>query len=158
MQLFNNASALRTVLYVEDDEFSVLLMRSLFERRPDLRLQVATGCAEALHCVQAQPLALLLLDLRLPDGHGCELLPRLRAQPGLRDLPALAVTAEYLPALDLHGFDELWPKPLQLLQVLDRLDHWLPLHRVQVQGPVPPPAAVSSRQAGGGPPVGMLMC
>lgn len=129
---------LRTVLYAEDNDINVLLMQALFQRRPDLRLQVATTCVEALGMAGLVYPALLLLDLQLPDGHGCNLLPQLRALPGLARVRAVAVTTEALPRHTRHGFDDLWNKPLQLSHVLARLDHWLPRHRMRAPGPVPP--------------------
>ena len=133
MHNFNLSSAVPFVLYVEDDDINAMLMQALFERRPDLRLQVAATCAEALRCVQAQRPAMLLLDLRLPDGHGSTLLQQLRVLPGLHDVPAIAVTAEDLHSADLPGFDDLWPKPLRLQHVLQQLDAWLPCPRNRVQ-------------------------
>lgn len=126
MHMCKDLPVLRTVLYVEDNDINALLMQALFERRPDLRLQVAFTCAAALRCARHHRPDLLLLDLRLPDGHGCALLNHLRALPGLQRVPAVAVTAEHLPGLNLHGFDGLWPKPMQLTQVLSQLEHWLP--------------------------------
>ena len=87
---------------------------------------MAPDCASALRCAALQPPALLLLDLRLPDGHGSSLLPGLRALPGLAGVPAVAVTAEALHDADTGAFDEVWPKPLRLQQVLQRLAWWLP--------------------------------
>jgi CheY-like chemotaxis protein len=150
MAVLDHAHAGRAVLYVEDNALNALLMEALFERRPDLRLHLASDCASALRTAQACRPALLLLDLRLPDGHGAALLPRLRALPGLRHLPAVAVTAEDLPGLDLQGFDDLWPKPLRLRQVLDQLDHWLPCQGRPDQGPAV--SAVPVARAGWAPP------
>ena len=124
--MFNESTASRTVLYVEDNEVNALLMKALFDHRPDLRLQVAPTCAAALRCARAQRPDLLLLDMRLPDGHGTTLLPQLRAMPGLQQVPAVAVSAEDLRAPHLHGFDDQWPKPLNMRRVLDQLDRWLP--------------------------------
>lgn len=127
----------RQVFYVEDDATNVLLMQGLFRHRPALRLTVAMSGREAFEVADGlvAPPALLLLDLRLPDCHGSALLPLLKGRPGWGDLPAIAVTAE--PAFDWRacGFDALWPKPLDLRQVLDWLDRALE----------PPPAAGGRR-------------
>lgn len=140
--MVNTASAPRSVLYVEDNELNVLLMQALFGRRPDLRLQVAADCAAALRCARDQQPDLLLLDLCLPDGHGCALLPQLRALPGLQGVPAMAVTTEDLPAWNLHGFNGLWPRPMRMMQVLDQLDQWLPPGS---HPPAPAPAVHAGR-------------
>lgn len=123
------------VLYVEDHPVNVLLMQALFERLPAERLLVARCVAEALDLMHAQQerCALLLLDLGLPDGRGSDLLQTLRQLPSCRDVPAVAVTAEYGFDPVRAGFDELWEKPLDLPRVLERLKDLL--------APQPPPAA-----------------
>jgi CheY-like chemotaxis protein len=110
------------VLYVEDHPVNALLMEALFERRPSLRLVVATSGEAALAVAPGLDPQLLLLDLHLPDGHGANLLPRLRAVPGCADAPAVAVTADVGYDITGTGFAELWPKPLNLDLVLERLD------------------------------------
>lgn len=135
----NHFQTYRTVLYVEDNEVNALLMQALFKHRPDLRLQVADSCAGALRRVRLHRPDLLLLDLRLPDGHGCDLLPQLRSLPGLQHVPAVAVSAEDLPTFRQHGFDDHWPKPLNLASVLDQLDHWLPERSSRALQPPPAP-------------------
>lgn len=116
------AASRRPVLYVEDHPVNAVLMAALFERRPGLDLRIA-GCGrEALDLAAGLNPALLLLDLGLPDCHGSELLTRLRRLPGLETIPAVAVTAD--SSFDIAGtsFCELWPKPMNLKQVLARLD------------------------------------
>lgn len=112
----------KLVLYVEDEPVNALLMRLLFEHRPQLRLEVATSGRQALALAKQERPALLLLDLRLPDCFGTELLTLLRREPGWQDLPAVAVTTE--PGFEAAGSDflEVWPKPMNLQRALTRLD------------------------------------
>jgi CheY-like chemotaxis protein len=114
-----------TVLYVEDEPVNVMLMRVLFERRPHLRLEVAMSFQEAERLALLLQPVLLLLDLRLPDGHGAALLMRLRERPGWEALPAVAVTAETDFDPRGTGFLEVWRKPLNTSRLLDRLDELL---------------------------------
>jgi CheY-like chemotaxis protein len=112
------------LLYVEDQEINVLVMQALVALRPALRLSVAMNGEDALRVAAREPFDLLLLDLRLPDCHGTELLQRLRELPGLHAVPAVAVTADVSIDLPGTGFLELWPKPLHVpdtLRALDRL-------------------------------------
>lgn len=113
------------VLYVEDQCLNTMLMAALFEQRPALRLTLAEDVQSALRLAPTVRPALLLLDLRLPDGDGCALLKRLRGMRHLAGVPAIAVTAE--PDFDPlgTGFAEVWRKPIVPHQVLARLDHWL---------------------------------
>jgi len=110
----------RSVLYVEDHPVNAMLMSALFDMRPDLRLVIATTGGEALCLISGLCPVLLLLDLRLPDCNGTQLLALLRLQTG--DTPAVAVTADDDFNIAGTGFCELWTKPLHMAQVLQRLD------------------------------------
>jgi len=112
----------KIVLYVEDDPVNALLMQAIFEQRPGLRLIVACDGRQALSLATTLQPDLLLLDLRLPDCNGIELLPLLRRRPGYQSLHVIAVTAEPGSGLMDRGFDELWPKPLNVSHTLERLD------------------------------------
>jgi len=111
-----------TVLYVEDHPVNVLLMQTVFELRPELELVVAVDGATAMAATQHLKPSLLLLDLRLPDCHGTELLEKMRQVPGWEDIPAIAVTAEaeFMPAGTT--FCDVWHKPLRVPTLLARLD------------------------------------
>jgi PAS domain S-box-containing protein len=114
------------VLYVEDNPVNAMLMEAIVGLRPGLRLQVCADVAQGLAAAQADPPALLLLDMQLPDGDGCSLLRRLRLQPALAAVPAVAVSAA-ASSHDLQqareaGFDAYWTKPLAVDEVLAALD------------------------------------
>jgi CheY-like chemotaxis protein len=128
-----------TVLYVEDHPINVLLMQTVFELRPELRLVVAIDGASAMAVTQHLRPALLLLDLRLPDCHGTELLERLRLIPGWAQIPAIAVTAEaeFMPSGT--SFSDVWHKPLRVPTLLTRLDRVI----------APRPYAVTSESSPG---------
>jgi CheY-like chemotaxis protein len=110
------------VLYVEDHPVNVLLMQTVFELRPELELVVAIDGISAMAATAHLQPSLLLLDLRLPDCHGTELLERMRKVPGWEDIPAIAVTAEaeFMPAGT--SFCDVWHKPLRVPTLLTRLD------------------------------------
>jgi CheY-like chemotaxis protein len=117
--------AREVVLYVEDHPVNVLLMRTVFEHRPELELVIVVDGASAMAATQLLQPVLLLLDLRLPDCHGTELLERMRSVPGWERIPAIAVTAEleFKPAGT--GFMDVWHKPLRVPTLLARLDRVL---------------------------------
>ena len=114
------------VLYVEDEPTNLLLMQALFRLRPHLHLVTATDGAEVTALAPSIRPALILLDLRLPDCWGSDLLPQLRQRFRWRHVPAVAVTAEVDFDGSRSGFIETWHKPLDLKFVLERLDRWLP--------------------------------
>jgi CheY-like chemotaxis protein len=110
------------VLYVEDHPVNVVLMQTVFELRPEFDLVVAVDGTSAMAIAADLHPSLLLLDLRLPDCHGNELLERLRQLPGWEHIPAIAVTAEaeFMPAGT--SFMDVWHKPLRVPTLLARLD------------------------------------
>jgi DNA-binding response OmpR family regulator len=65
------------VLYVEDDEDSREMLRTLLESR-DIETKVVGTAGEALTSIQAEHFDLYLLDSWLPDLDGFELCRRLR--------------------------------------------------------------------------------
>lgn len=126
LKAFSAGDRRPVVLYVEDHPVNAVLMEALFERRPGLRLVVAETGQAALRIAQGLNPQLLLLDLQLPDCHGSDLLPLLRQLPGCGRAPAVAVTANSDFDIANTGFVELWPKPMNLDLVLERLDRLLP--------------------------------
>ncbi len=120
------------VLYVEDNHVNVLLMEAIVGLRPGLCLQVCSSCAEGLAAALANPPALLMLDMHLPDGDGVGLLQALRRHGSLAAVPAVAVSAatrrDDLQRARDAGFVAYWTKPLMVDQVLDGLDRVLGLN------------------------------
>jgi CheY-like chemotaxis protein len=114
------------VLYVEDEPTNLFLMQSLFKLRPHLELVTASDGAQAATLGTSLRPALILMDLRLPDCWGSDLLLALRGRFHWRHVPAIAVTAEADFDGRRQGFIETWHKPLDLHFVLSRLDRVLP--------------------------------
>jgi PAS domain S-box-containing protein len=117
------------VLYVEDNAVNVLLMEAIVGLRPGVHMQVCTDAASGLAAATAQPPDLLLLDMQLPDADGCDLLQRMRAEPGLAGVPAVVVSAaarnDDLARARDAGFIGYWTKPLVVDEVLAGLDQLL---------------------------------
>ena len=74
----------------------------------DIELKaVATG-AEALEAMLDEPFDCVVLDLRLPDMTGFELLEKVQAEPALNDVPVVVFTGKELSgrgrgAIQGHG-------------------------------------------------------
>ncbi len=118
-----------TVLYVEDNPVNVLLMEAIIGLRPGVALVVAQTGSAAVEALAEHRPDLLLLDMHLPDTSGVLLLARLRALDGMRNVPAVAVSAaargdDIAAALE-QGFDGYWTKPLNIDGALAEIDRWL---------------------------------
>lgn len=113
------------ILYVEDDEINVLLMRELFNTQPEWQLCVMGTAAEAIASAKEHPPDLILVDMNLPDADGLHVLHELKADPRTREIRCIAVSADAVPrhvsdALQA-GFADYWTKPLDLVRTVDRI-------------------------------------
>jgi CheY-like chemotaxis protein len=70
--------AIHTVLYIEDNVAHIGLIERVFARRPNLELISTTEGLLGLEVARDQQPAVVLLDMRLPDIDGDEVLQRLR--------------------------------------------------------------------------------
>lgn len=95
-------------------------------------MAVTTGLAALRRVAGLRP-RLLLLDIRLPDCHGAELLARLRQLPQCATVPAIAVTSDDAFDGARHDFCETWSKPLDVRAVLRRLDELTEAHDASAQ-------------------------
>ncbi|HEY4083341.1 MAG TPA: CHASE domain-containing protein [Burkholderiaceae bacterium] len=116
----------RRVVYIEDNEMNIAVMRGILEQRPQLELTVYLTGQTGLNAVQAEPPDLLLLDMQLPDVNGLEILRRLRQRWNDQQLPVIAVSANALPeqitACKALGVRDYLTKPVDLREILTLLD------------------------------------
>jgi len=113
------AAALR-ILVVDDHEPSLGPLRRLLEADGHEVLG-ATSVAEAFGLAVSDPPDLLLSDLDLADGNGCELLRRIRAtHPHVRGVAVSGLSGdEYEASCREAGYERLLAKPVMFEQVRD---------------------------------------
>jgi PAS domain S-box-containing protein len=130
------ATSAPIVLYIEDDAADLKLIESVFTQRPQLKLVVALNAALGLELVRKRSPNLVLLDLRLPDLDGEELLRRLRALPEGRDIPIATLsphaTTEEADRLLAAGADAYLTKPIDVLSLLQAVDRLLRVPRAHI--------------------------
>lgn len=118
-----------TVLYVEDNEVNVLLLRELMVRWPRIRFVAVRTAGEGRRCARHLRPEVILLDVLLPDGDGLSLLRELRQEPQLAHtrfvIVSASVSEEDLQRARSTGADAYWPKPLDLSYVTQRLPELL---------------------------------
>lgn len=84
----------RELLVVEDDARNLFALTSLLETY-GARVVPATGAKEAYRALEEHPnVALVLLDLMMPEIDGYEALREIKKQPSHKDLPIIAFTAK----------------------------------------------------------------
>lgn len=110
-----------TILVIEDDENIMRFLKISLETNGYKVLRANRGI-DGISLFMTNPLALILLDLGLPDIDGMEVLSQIRAQS---EIPILVVSAreqekEKVEALD-HGADDYITKPFHINELLARI-------------------------------------
>ena len=108
-------SAPPTVLVVEDNALNLKLIRDVLQHA-GFTVVVATSGEEGVDVAIRGGVDLVLMDLQLPGIDGTEAMRRIRAHPGSRELPVVAVTAFAMRAdreqVSSAGFDGYIEKPI----------------------------------------------
>jgi diguanylate cyclase (GGDEF)-like protein len=81
----------RSILLVDDDPIALKLVRQILSAYANVRF--ATCGADALRLARACPPDLILLDGEMPGLNGFEVCKLLKADPALREIPVIFVTA-----------------------------------------------------------------
>jgi len=82
------------VLVIEDNLMNTQLLNRMFSQFPQIELVTAMQGRMGLELARDRPPDAILLDLHLPDMTGRQVLAELKADPNLRDVPVLIITAD----------------------------------------------------------------
>ena len=114
------------VLYAEDNEVNVEIVRQLTKLRPSVIFDVAQNGATALDKAFLDQPQLMLVDMNLGDMTGIDLARALRADPATANIRLVALSADALPeqidAALAMGFEDYITKPIDFRQLLNVLD------------------------------------
>jgi len=119
----------RTALLVDDDARNIFALSSVLERR-GMHVLTATTGKEAVEIVENTPeLAIVLMDIMMPEMDGYQTMGVIREQPEYRRLPIIALTAKAMKGdrekcLEAGASDYL-AKPVNTEQLLSALRMWL---------------------------------
>ncbi|MGB7259624.1 MAG: response regulator, partial [Pseudolabrys sp.] len=119
----------RTALLVDDDARNIFALSSVLERR-GMHVLTATTGSEAVALVENTPeLAIVLMDIMMPEMDGYETMEAIRKKPAFRRLPMIALTAKAMKGdrekcLEAGASDYL-AKPVNTEQLLSVLRTWL---------------------------------
>ena len=123
-----------SLLVVDDSTPNLIAMRALLEPLGG-RLVMAQTAEEALYLApRMDDLFAILLDVRLPDMSGFEVVRRLRATAATRDVPVAFMTAYDVDEDFIRKANELeiadyFAKPLESARLVAKLRTLLNLHR-----------------------------
>ncbi len=119
----------RTVLLVDDDPRNIFALSSALERR-GMNVLTATTGAEAIALIEETPaLAIVLMDIMMPEMDGYQTIEKIRRDRAYRRLPIIALTAKAMKGdrekcLQAGASDYL-AKPVNTEQLLSALRMWL---------------------------------
>ena len=121
------------ILLVDDQPAKLLsyetILSSLLERRGMNVLTASTG-REAIDMLESRPeLAIVLMDIMMPEMDGYQTMQKIREKPVFRRLPIVALTAKAMKGdrekcIEAGAWDYL-AKPVNTDQLLSALRMWL---------------------------------
>jgi CheY-like chemotaxis protein len=119
----------KAVLLVDDDARNIFALSSALERR-GMRVLTATTGNEAITLLDSTPdVAIVLMDIMMPEMDGYETMQVIRQNAAFRRLPIIALTAKAMKGdrekcLEAGASDYL-AKPVNTEQLLSALRMWL---------------------------------
>ena len=111
---------MKTILVVDDDEAIRTLLQEELEEE-GYKVLIATNARDALKMVAAEPLDLVILDIRMPGMDGLEALPRIL---GIKEgLPVIMNTAysQYQDSFMSWAADAYIVKSSDLTELKDKI-------------------------------------
>ncbi|MEU4395088.1 response regulator [Kribbella sp. NPDC023855] len=127
------------VLVVEDDPVAAEAHRVYVDRLPGfVCVGLAGTAARALHVLSQEQIDLVLLDMNLPDGHGLDVVRRMRAAGNQTDVVAVTAAREVaaVQAAARIGVVQYVLKPFAFETLRDRLTAYARQRRAAESGQV----------------------
>jgi len=116
------------LLLVEDNEMNRDMLSRRLERR-GFQVICATDGQQGIDMVRVEKPDLILMDMSLPVLDGWEATRRLKAEPELRGIPVIALTAHAMATDERQareaGCDDFDTKPVELMRLLDKIQQLL---------------------------------
>ena len=117
------------ILYVEDNDDNIYLLRMRFDLTGEHELLVAEDGERGVALARVEQPDLILMDLELPVIDGWEATRRLKADPATRDIPIIELTAHALAGAREQalaaGCDDFDTKPVAFDRLLEKVQHLL---------------------------------
>jgi len=119
----------RKVLVVDDDARNIFALTSVLENH-DVEVISATNGRQAIEILQNTPdMAMVLMDIMMPEMDGYETMREIRKDAAFRTLPILALTAKAMKGdrekcLEAGASDYI-SKPVNTDQLLSLMRVWL---------------------------------
>jgi DNA-binding response OmpR family regulator len=125
-----------SLLVVDDHRMNRILLARYLSKLGYQATLLENG-RQALELLQSESFDLILLDVEMPDMDGYQVLEQLKADPRLRDLPVIMLSAmdeveRVVRCIELGAQDYL-PRPFNPVLLRARLGAWLERQRLREQ-------------------------
>ncbi len=118
----------KTVLIVEDNELNMKLFNDLLEANGYATKQSKNGL-EAVDLAKVYLPDLILMDIQLPELSGLEAISLIKAEPSLKAIPIIAITAFAMRGDEekilLSGCEGYISKPISVTNFLEAVNTFL---------------------------------
>src|SRR5437660_4439455 len=115
---------MKKILYVEDNEANVYVLKSRLARA-GYTVLIAPDGTQAVTMAAAEQPDLILMDLSLPVLDGWEATRRIKAAPETRHIPVIALTAHAMAGdrekAMAAGCDDFDTKPVEMSRLIDKI-------------------------------------
>ena len=117
-----------TILYIDDTENNRILVARRLERK-GYNVLTAISAEEGLRITRSQCPDLVLMDMGMPDVDGWTATRQIKADPKLRSIPVIALTAHAMQgdrekALEA-GCDDYETKPFDFPRLFEKIEFHL---------------------------------
>lgn len=118
----------KKVLVVEDNELNMKLFRDLLEAHGYKTIQTRNG-NEVLDLARREQPDLILMDIQLPEVSGLDVTRWLKADPELKKIPVIAVTAFAMKGDEQKiregGCEDYISKPISVTGFIETIQKYL---------------------------------
>ena len=129
-------TALRTLLYVEDNPANLMLVEQIIEGHPHVRMLSARDGILGIALARAHLPDVILMDINLPGISGIQALKILREDPATAHIPVIALSANAM-FRDIEkgleaGFFRYLTKPIKINEFMNALDDALKFSEMEL--------------------------
>lgn len=126
------------VLIVEDNELNLKLFRDLLEAHSIDTIETRTGI-NVLELAHAHSPDLILMDIQLPEISGLDVTKQLKADPKLKNIPVIAVTAFAMRGDEQKiregGCEDYISKPISVAHFIQTVNNFLEPEKASASTP-----------------------
>ncbi len=133
-QIRENFAPVR-VLVAEDNPINQRVAQELLQEIGLSVIVVSNGneCIEYLEGLENEEVALIFMDIQMPELNGFETARKIRSIPNMEDIPIVAMTAyatnEDRAEIFTAGMNDHLAKPIEVKEMIQVLKKWLPLSK-----------------------------